>query len=404
MSIETAAPEAKGGTAYHDYRLFVASCVALVATAMVFAVRGDILGDLGKAFQLTPAQLGWVIAGAFWGFTISIFIGGQLCDVLGMKAIMGLAFLAHVVGTVLTIYAPGYIVLAAATLIIGLGNGFVEAGINPLVATIYPDRKTEKLNALHAWWPGGLVIGSVLAYLLTRVGQSWQVKMWIILIPVVIYGILFLRLKLPQTERVQSGVSTRLMYREAFRLLFLVWLFCMLLTAATELGTNQWIGEIMKNSGIQSGILILAWISIIMWAGRLVAGPVVHKLSPVGLLLLSSVVAILGLLWLGSVKSMGMAYAASFVFALGICYYWPTMLGVTSERFPKGGALLLGLMGAAGMASAGFSQPLMGKLYQTFGPAGALRYTAILPAVLVVIFGIIFVVDLARGGYKAEKL
>jgi len=298
-------------------------------------------------------------------------------------------------------------VLAAATLIIGLGNGFVEAGINPLVATIYPDKKTQKLNHLHAWWPGGIVIGSVLAYLLTKMGGTWALwttKMWLILIPVVIYGFLFLGLKLPKTERVQSGVSTSEMYKEALRPLFLVFFFCMLLTAATELGTNQWIGEIMKNSGIESGILILAWISIIMLIGRLFAGPVVHKLNPVGLLLASSAVSIVGLFWLSKVNSTATAYAASFVFAVGICYFWPTMLGVTSERFPKGGALLLGLMGAAGMASAGFAQPLMGQLYHNFGASGALLRAALLPAVLVVIFGLVFLSDLARGGYKAERL
>jgi len=396
--------EAKAGVAYHDYRLFLASCIALIATAIIFAVRADILSDLGKAFSLSPAQVGWVICWAFWGFTIAIMIGGSLCDLLGMKAILGMAFVAHVAGTVLTIYAPGWLALAAATLIIGLGSGFVEGGINPLVATIYPDQKTKKLNALHAWWPGGIVLGSLVSYLLSRLGQPWQVKMWIILIPTLLYGALFLTLKLPKTERVQSGVSTGQMYKEMLRPLFLILLFCMLLTAATELGTNQWIGEIMKKSGIESGILILAWISAIMLIGRLFAGPVVEKLAPTGLLLASAVISAIGLVFLSLANSEPMAYVASFVFALGICYFWPTMLGVTSERFPKGGALLMGLMGAAGMASAGFSQPLMGKLYQSFGPEGALRYVAILPVVLVFIFGIIYLRDRARGGYKVEKL
>ncbi len=395
---------ASSKVAFHDFRLFIASCIALIATAMIFAVRGDILGDLAKHFALTQTQLGWVVAFAFWGFTIAIVIGGQLCDILGMKAILGLAFLFHVLGTVLTIYANGYIALAAATLIIGLGNGFVEAGVNPLVATIYPDQKTQKLNSLHAWWPGGIVIGSVLAYFLTTLGQTWQVKMWVILIPTIIYGAMFLILKCPPTERVQAGVSTKSMYKEALRPLFILWFVCMWLTAATELGTNQWIGEIMKNSGIQSGILILAWISIVMWFGRLIAGPVVHKLSPIGLLLVSSIIAIIGLIALGRVQSIPGAYAASFIFALGICYYWPTMLGVTSERFPKGGALLLGLMGGAGMASAGFSQPLMGWLYENFKAGGALQRMAVLPLILVIIFGAIYLRDAAKGGYKAEKL
>jgi len=411
MGTQIVEAERKKEVGYHDTRLFVASCMALTATSVIFAVRGDILGDLGRQFHLSPAQVGWVIVGAFWGFTISIFVGGQLCDLLGMKAILGMAFGAHVVGTLLTIFAPGYIVLAAATLIIGLGNGFVEAGINPLVATIYPDRKTQKLNALHAWWPGGIVIGSVLAYILTKAGGGfghWQTKMWIILIPTVAYGALFLKLKLPPTERVQSGVSTAEMYKEAFRPLFLVFLFCMLLTAATELGTNQWITELMRKTAMRnvqaSAILVLAWIHVIMLIGRLFAAPVVQKLSPTGLLVASAAVSAVGLLLLGQASSAGLAYVASFVFAVGICYFWPTMLGVTSERFPKGGALLLGLMGAAGMASAGFAQPSLGKLYEAFGAAKALQYMAILPAVLVVLFGVIYLRDLARGGYKVETL
>jgi fucose permease len=384
--------------------MFFASCIALIATAIIFAVRGDILGDLGKEFQLTNAQLGWVIIGAFWGFTISIFIGGQLCDVVGMRAILALAFIGHISGTLMTIFANGYIMLAAATLLIGLGNGFVEAAINPLVATIYPDRKTERLNLLHAWWPGGIVIGSVLAYALTKAGQGWQVKQAIVLIPAVIYGIILLRLRLPRTERVQSGVSTGRMYKEALRPLFILWFICMWLTAATELGPNQWIGEIMKKTATQSGILILAWISLIMLVGRLFAGPVVHKLSPIGLLIASSATAAVGLFAMGHVHTAPAAYGASFVFAVGVCYFWPTMLGVTSERFPAGGALLLGLMGAAGMASSGFAQPLMGKLVDVYGPASALRSMAVLPVFLIALFGAIFLRDCAKGGYKVVKL
>ncbi len=402
----TAAPDtnAKTHVGFHDYRLFLASCVALISTAVIFAVRGDILGDLSEQFALTSTQLGWIVGLAFWGFTIAILIGGSLCDLIGMKAILGLAFLFHMLGTVLTIYAPGWVVLAAATLVIGFGNGFVEGGINPLVATVYPDQKTHKLNLLHAWWPGGIVLGSIASYGLTQIGQGWQMKMWLIMIPTVIYGALFLSLKLPPTERVESGVSSKDMFREALRPLFLVFFFAMILTAAVELGTNQWIGEIMKKSGLESGILVLAWISLIMLVGRLFAGPVVHRLAPTGVLLLSSAIGILGLLWLSVVRTPAMAYAASFVFALGICYFWPTMLGVTSERFPRGGAFLLGLMGAVGMASAGFSQPAMGKLYQTYGAEGALRYVVVLPIVLVVIFGLVYLRDRARGGYQVEKL
>ena len=399
-------------------QMFLASCVALIATAIIFAVRGDIADDLCAHFNRSKEEMGLAFGFAFWGFAGAIFVGGQLCDLIGMRAILALAFLCHVVGTLMTVFAPSYLMLAVATLLIGLGNGFVEAAINPLVATIYPDKKTEKLNFLHAWWPGGIVIGSVLAYALSKAGQGWrlpqgweiwQVKQATVLIPAVIYGIMLLRLRLPRTERVQSGVSTGRMYKEALRPLFILWFICMWLTAATELGPNQWIASIMKKTALSStspeaGILVLAWISAVMLVGRLFAGPVVHKLSPIGLLLASAATSAIGLVALSRVTSAPTAFVASFVFSVGICYFWPTMLGVTSERFPAGGAFLLGLIGAAGNVSTGAAQPLMGYFYDTFGPAGALRYVAILPAALVFIFGAIFIRDLAKGGYKVVKL
>jgi len=384
--------------------MFAASCISFVATAMIFAIRGDILGDLSIQFHLTKAQLGWVILGAFWGFTITVFIGGQLCDLVGMRALVGLAFLGHVCGVLMTIFATGSIMFAAATLLIGLADGFLEAVVNPLVSTIYPDRKTERLNALHAWWPGGAVMGSVLAYALTRAHQPWQVKQATVLAPILVYGFMFLRLRLPRTERVQSGISTRRMYQEALKPFFILWFGCMWLTAATELGPNQWIAEILKHTATKSGILVLAWITLTMAVGRLFAGPVVRKLSPIGLLAASAAASGAGLLALSYARSAPTAYAASFVFAAGVCYFWPTMLGVTSERFPVGGAFLLGLMGAAGNASAGLAQPLMGFFYDTFEPAGALRYVAVLPGLLVLIFGCLFLRDLAKGGYKVVKL
>ena len=230
-----------------------------------------------------------------------------------------------------------------------------------------------------------------------------QIKQSIIFIPALIYGALFVGMRLPATERVQSGISTKAMYREMLRPLFLIFLFCMLLTAATELGPNQWMASIMQAKA-GTGILVLVWISLIMCIGRLFAGPVVHRLSPTGMLLASAILSIVGLLFMSAAGSKAAAFLASGVFAVGICYFWPTMLGFTSERFPKGGALLLGLMGAAGMTSAGFAQPQMGRLLDRFTAVAALRHAAILPAVLVVIFGIVYLADLAKGGYKAVKL
>lgn len=398
-------------------RLFIASCIALIATAMTFAIRGDIMGAWNEQFHLSKEQVGWIAGAGFLGFTLSIYIGSPLCDLLGLGVIMALAFVGHLAGIVLTLIAPNFAVLFAGTLAMGIGNGLVEAAINPLTATVYADRKTAKLNALHAWFPGGIVIGVLVAFGLTQINAAWHIKMATILLPVFVYGAMMLGVKFPKTERVQSGVSTGAMFREVFRPLFLVFLFCMLLTASTELGPNQWITDILKNvlpaGAVPYAVLVLGWISLVMCVGRFFAGPIAHKLSPTGLLIGSSFFSILGLLALSVVKDFWTAMAAATVFAVGVCYFWPTMLGVTSERFPKGGALLLGLMGGSGNLAVSLTLPAMGWIMDktvgsgatlaTGGPL-ALRYVAVMPVVLFVIFSIVYLTDRAKGGYQVVKL
>jgi len=401
--------------------VFFASCVSLVATAMCFAIRGDILGDLRSTFQLTDEQTGWVGGAWTWGFALAILFGGPLCDILKMGRIMLLAFVAHAAGIVLTIAAPNFAVLFAATLTVGIGNGLVEAAINPLVATIYPTEKVAKLNFLHAWFPGGIVIGGLIGFGISQSGLPgltlgsldlvpWQVKMATILVPVLIYGILFAGRKLPETERVATGVSTKDMWREVTRPAFIALVLCMVMTASTELGPNTWIGDVMKRTipgdfAASGGILVLVWISLVMCVGRFFAGPLAHKISPIGITLASSAIAIVGLLLTSYANSMPAAFGAAFIFALGVCFFWPTMLGITSERFPKGGALALGIMGAMGNIGVGLATPSMGKIIDTTGePAAALRYMAFLPVILVFAFGAMFLHFRAQGGYKAIVL
>ena len=375
-------------------RLFVASSMALVATAVTFAIRGDILGDLGAAFSLTNEDLGKAAGAWAYGFTLSIFVGGQLVDVFGMRRIMAAAFLMHVLGVALTILAGGFWMLFAGTLAIGLGNGLVEAFINPLTATIYADRKTEKLNLLHVWFPGGIVIGGLAAFALGRAGLGWQAKMAFVLLPVLAYGALFQGQPFPPTERVQQGVSTASMYRAVLRPLFLLLVFSMILTASTELATNQWIAYILSSTAglAAGGILVLVWINGLMAVGRWFAGPMVDRLSAVGLLIASAIVSAIGLVGLSLAHSPVTAVLAATVFAVGICYFWPTMLGVTSERFPEGGALALGIIGGTGTLSAAIFTWILGGLYDAAGPRMALRYMAILPAVLVLVFGAIYAI------------
>ncbi len=385
-------------------RLFIASCVSLIATAMTFAIRGDILEPLRTQFHLNNEQVGEVAGIAFLGFTISIFIGGPLCDAVGMGRLLGLAFLCHVTGVLLMIFAPGYWVLWSGSLIGGLGNGLVEAAVNPLVATVYSDDKTNKLNALHVWFPGGIVIGGLVAYVLSKVQVSWQLKWSTILIPTIIYGFLFLGQKFPATERVQSGVSTSEMFKEVLRPLFLLFAFCMLLTASTELGPNQWIPDVLNPAVGGLGIVVLVWINGLMAIGRYFAGPIVHRLSPVGLLIGSSAFSAVGLFLLSSVQSATSAFVAATIFAIGVCFFWPTMLGVTSERFPKGGAFLLALMGAIGNLAVFRILPIMGGIKDKYGAFQAFRYVSILPVVLLIVFSVIYLRDKAAGGYKAVRL
>ncbi len=195
-------------------RLFTASCIALIATAMSFAIRGDIMGDFERVFVLDKVQVGWIGGAAFWGFGLSILFGGPLCDILGMGTLLRLAAIGHIGGVLLTIFAADFTVLFAATVIIGIANGLIEAAVNPLIATIYSTNKTAKLTALHAWFPGGIVIGGVLAFVFTQLGLGWQAKMLLMLIPAAIYAFMFFSEKFPPTEREAAGVSSGAMFGE----------------------------------------------------------------------------------------------------------------------------------------------------------------------------------------------
>jgi MFS family permease len=421
-------------------RLFIASCVALIVTAMSFAIRGDIMGDLESQFELTKTQVGWIAGTAFWGFTLAMVIGGPLCDVIGMKRLAWFAFVGHAAGILLTIFSNGFATLYVGTLCIGIANGFVEAACNPLIATLYSDKKTHKLNQFHVWFPGGIVIGGLVAFAITKMGMgdvSWQLKMGTMLLPMLCYGFLFFGQSFPVTERVASGVSMSDMFSACLRPLFILMVLCMFLTASTELGPGQWIPNILTFSAGVSGILVLVWINGLMAVGRQFAGPVVHKLSPSGMLFASAVFGAIGLFLLSQAEGRIPTFAAATVFAVGVCYFWPTMLGFVAERMPKTGALGLSTMGGAGMLAVSFVLPTMGRVYDTKidaaipegytrdqisasdaeaglteiwnqvqaeGGAATLALVAILPIVLIVVFGAIFFADRAKGGYKAEKL
>jgi len=439
------------GAAVNPRRLFVSSCVALAATAACFSLRGDVMPAWARHFAISQEQVGAVGSAAFLGFAISVGAGSALCDVLGMRKLLFLAFAGHTLGTGLTIAAPSYGVLLGASFVIGLANGLTEAVINPLVATLYPDRKTQKLNVLHAWWPGGLIAAGLLGFLLSKVleldapevsvgaaATGWRLKLALILIPSAIYGSLLVGARFPATERVASGVSTREILRECLRPGFLVWFFAMWLTAATELGPAQWVPSVLTRTARTPGILVFVYVNVLVFGMRSFAGPLLRGRSPVALLWWSALLASAGLIALSHATGPVGAYAAATVWGVGVCFFWPTMLGVTSEQFPKGGALLLGLMGTAGNLAIFFVMPILGGIWDHYtaralpsgeslaalivraasdplaaerleaaratGAAMPFRWAALLPLGLLAVFGTLWLRDRARGGYRVVAL
>jgi fucose permease len=345
-------------------RLFIGSCIALVATSVAFATVGAVMLALKRDFVLTNEQVGWIGGAALWGFAVSQLLFAPLADSLGMRTLLRLAFIGHLVGAITMIFASGFGMLFLGALVIAMGNGLVEAACNPLVAALYPDDKTVKLNQFHVWFPGGVVIGGLAAFGLDAVGiGDWQIKIGLILIPTLVYGLMILNEPFPATEGVKAGVSMAESFRAAFATpLMWVMLIAMAMTASVELGPNRWVPAVLEAGGM-AGILVLVWINGLMAVMRYRAGDFVHRFSPTGLLLASAVVSGVGLLALSYAAGSAATFASATVFAIGVCYFWPTMLGVVSERVPRSGALGLGLMGTVGMATVGLiTSPQMGAI------------------------------------------
>jgi fucose permease len=407
-------------------KLFVTSCLSIGTAAAVFAIRGDVAGPMSAAFQITNEQMGLIFSPAFWAFTIAIFISGNLVDVIGMRTLHMLSALGFIIGVSMIILAPrpsapieslldhpGTMMLYAGFFLFGLSHGLVEGVINPLMATIYSTEKTKKIIAVHAWWPGGLIIGGLLALTLSAAfNASWQLRLSLILIPAVTYLVMAMSLTYPQTERVTSNISTAEMWRQTTQPLFIVLFICMWMTAATEMGPDQWfptvMGELVPqlSPGAGSGVLFLVYTAGLMFALRQWASGLSHK-SPLATLIVSSVLSSIGLYWLGGLdsnSSAAVAFVAATLFGIGKTFLWPTMLGVAAEQFPRGGALVLSLLGGAGMLSVGLVVPLMGERMDHFGPGAALQTVAMLGAILAVIFAGVWFYFKARGGYRAVAI
>jgi len=341
----------------NNNRLFIASCLALTVTAMTFAIRAGILGQLGQDFALTDTQLGWVNAMAFLGFPIATMFGGLLYNFLGAKKLVIIAFVGHVLGLILTITADGFWGLLISSFCIGFANGSVEAGCNPLIADMYHKNKTTMLNRFHVWFPGGIVVGALVSKAMTDMSFGWQAQIAIMLIPTAIYGYMILSQKFPETENIDTSTGNNI--KALFSPLFLFMAFCMTLTATSELGTQQWIERILGSTGT-SPMLIMAMVTGVMAVGRFFAGPIVHKFNPAGVLLFSSIVTTLGIYSM-SMATGNMVYVSALLFAIGVTYFWPTMIGFVAENVPESGALGMSMLGGAGMFAVSMWNPVIGS-------------------------------------------
>lgn len=406
--------------------LFWGCFIALITTAFAFVGRMFLI-DVWKAdFGLDEAQAGRLSGIGIWPFAFSIILFSLFIDQIGYKTAMIFAFVGHIVWTIMAVSAyfvsdkaTGFQLLYWGSLVCALGNGAVEAFINPVVATMFSKEKTKWLNILHAGWPGGLVITGLLLIGIDTfaIGTPWAVKIGLIGVPAVIYFLMLIGLKFPESERVKAGVSYKDMLSEfgvggaaivavllvlqlidffsgggtlgmpaklgfvgigvamtvAFGLytkslgqpLLLFLIIVMMPLATTEIGTDGWITAIMEGIAKQQGFhagWILVYTSAIMLVMRFFAGPIVHNLSPLGLLAISAVLAILGLGYLSFAQGAAIFIAAT-LYGFGKTFFWPTMLGVVSEQCPRGGALTLNAISGIGMLAVGtLGFPYIGTL------------------------------------------
>jgi len=383
-------------------RLFLASFITLIAAGVGFSIRGGILDDWGRAFGFTQADLGTITGGGLTGFGLIIIFFSLFADQVGYGRLMGVAFGMHVLSAVMVLAATPifkaygteatYWFLYAGTFLFAVANGICESVINPLTATLYPKEKTHYLNILHAGWPAGLILGGLLSWLMSeRNGQvvvRWEFQWLLFLVPVLIYGWLMVGQKFPLSEARAAGVTFGTMLKEFAQPVLLALLLLHALVGYVELGTDSWIGNLMTYIANMKGILVLVYTASIMFALRFFAGPIVHRISPLGLLFSCAVLAMIGLFWLGQSTTGLAVFLAATVYGVGKTFFWPTMLGVVSERFPRGGAITLGAIGGIGTLSAGLlgtpgigyvQDFYAGQMLSKEAPAAYEQYVALKP-------------------------
>ncbi len=358
----------ESNTGINRNRLFWGSCLSLITTAFAFSVSAEIQSSVQTEFVLTNANIGLYGQVFFLGFVISQVIFSPLCDTIGIRPIIRGAWVGHVSGALLMMFAGSFTMLWAGSLLAGVGAGLVEAGCNPLIVALYPQKKNEKLNIFHMWFPYGNVIAMLLAMGLTRLEVDWRVRLLLILIPALAYGVMMLTAKYPKTEGVAAGVSTSDMLKACFTSpIMLLMLAMMFLTASMELPPSRWLPPVLNAGGIVAGSTVFAFIFLIMGTLRLNAGRMEKFLSPTKILFSGAVLATVGLYLFSQAESTLTVFLWAAVWGVGIAYFWPTMLAFVSEQNPKSGALGLGMMGAVGMLAAAFVTPYMGTTMDQIG-------------------------------------
>lgn len=386
-------------------RLFYGSCFALITTAFSFSIRAGILPQLAETFSLSGQQLGFINSMWFLGFPISMILGGIFYHTIGPKRIMQFAFATHTLGIILTIFSGGYTGLLVSTLLIGIGNGCTEAACNPMIADAYEGKQMNTLlNRFHMWFPGGIVLGSLVSLLMTSLDLGWQAQIWIIMIPTLIYAYLFMGQEFPK-PKIEGVTSIGENIKAMLSPMYLFILACMALTAISEFGPQQWTSLILSNSGAHP-MVILALITGLMAIGRYFGGDIVHRFDQTGVLLGSALLTAVGIFLL-STQTGGMVYVAAIFFALGVCYFWPNMIGFVAEKIPLSGALGMSIVGGMGMFSSSIFQAIIGGWIDSstadqsaLGLTGTdlelaagqqtLTYMISFPAILIVLFAILY--------------
>ncbi|MEX0779048.1 MAG: MFS transporter [Balneolales bacterium] len=364
-------------------KLFFGVCLAIIPTGASFVLVSNILYQLKTEFILTNAHVGYIGGSALWGMAISLLVIGPFLEKIGIKKATAGAFFSHMIGITLFLAAYpfagdpiGFWILFLGAIGFGIGNGLIEVAGNPLVPALFPDNKTTKLNHFHAFFPGGMVLGGLIGFLMVQIGAigplnigHWTFQIALVYIPVVIYGVMLLPEKFPKTESGEAGISMSEMFRYTFTNPYVIGLILlMMFTLSSEMGPNRWIPEVLQAAGVH-GILVLVWISGLMMVLRLFAGTFVEKFSPTGMLLGASILTGVGLFMFSLIETGIFALMiAATVFALGVAFFMPTMVGLLSERYPKSGSLGIVLMIGLGLAAAGTSNGIMGQVADRYLP------------------------------------